>query len=156
MLLKSLLLPLALLQATSALSIKSPQVDASDKHQLQARAWVAQSFPTETVSNRLSETIEVPFSCLGSQSPGICFTVAAVGVTLYKVGNFLHYHAVHTTNSQARGVVYFIFANGKVPIEYGPGINGRPGSMFVDSRMGPGVKLQGKITHLTLPIPILV
>ncbi|TVY75253.1 hypothetical protein Focb16_v006174 [Fusarium oxysporum f. sp. cubense] len=127
MLLKSLLLPLALLQATSALSIKSPQVDASDKHQLQARA----------------ETIEVPFSCLGSQSPGICFTVAAVGVTLYKVGNFLHYHAVHTTNSQARGVVDFIFANGKVPIEYGPGINGMPGKMFVDSRMGPGVKLQG-------------
>ncbi|KAK7592434.1 hypothetical protein V3481_007052 [Fusarium oxysporum f. sp. vasinfectum] len=103
MLLKSLLLPLALLQATSALSINSPQEDASNKHQLQARA----------------ETIDIPFSCLGSQSPGICFTVAAVGVTLYKVGNYLHYHAVHTANSQASGVVDFIFANGKVPVHYG-------------------------------------
>ncbi|KAH7465458.1 hypothetical protein FOMA001_g17122 [Fusarium oxysporum f. sp. matthiolae] len=44
MLLKSLLLPLALLQATSALSINSPQEDASDKHQLQARRWGFQSF----------------------------------------------------------------------------------------------------------------
>ncbi|KAF6514980.1 hypothetical protein HZS61_002193 [Fusarium oxysporum f. sp. conglutinans] len=126
MLLKSLLLPLALLQATSALSINSPQEDASDKHQLQAR----------------SETIDVPFSCLGSQSPGICFTVAAVGVTLYKVGNHLHYHAVHTINPQARGFVNFVFANGRVPVEYGPGINGLAGKIWVDSRMGPGVKLQ--------------
>ncbi|KAK2134291.1 hypothetical protein NOF04DRAFT_1317593, partial [Fusarium oxysporum II5] len=126
-LLKSLLLPLALLQATSTLSIKNPQVDASDKHQLQARA----------------ETIKVPFSYLGSQSPGICFTVAAVGMTLYKVGNFLHYHAVHTTNSQARGVIDFIFANRKVPIKYSLGINGMPRKMFIDSRMGPRVKLQG-------------
>ncbi|EGU82078.1 hypothetical protein FOXB_07409 [Fusarium oxysporum f. sp. conglutinans Fo5176] len=117
MLLKSLLLPLALLQATSALSINS---------------------------------------CLGSQSPGICFTVAAVGVTLYKVGNHLHYHAVHTINPQARGFVNFVFANGRVPVEYGPGINGLAGKIWVDSRMGPGVKLQKKITHLTLPIPILV
>ncbi|KAJ0131072.1 Uncharacterized protein HZ326_25832 [Fusarium oxysporum f. sp. albedinis] len=123
MLLKSLLLPLALLQATS-------------------EGVGCSVLPTETVSNRLSETIDVPFSCLGSQSPGICFTVAAVGVTLYKVGNYLHYHAVHTTNSQARGVVDLLFANGKVPIEYGPGINGLPGKIFVDSRMGPGVKLQ--------------
>ncbi|EXA30367.1 hypothetical protein FOVG_18239 [Fusarium oxysporum f. sp. pisi HDV247] len=125
MLLKSLLLPLALLQATNALSINSSQEVASDKHQQQA-----------------TETIDIPFSCLGSRSPGICFTVAAVGVTLYKVGNFLHYHAVHTTDSQARGIVDFVFANGKVPVEYGPGFNGKPGKIFVDSRMGPGVKLQ--------------
>ncbi|KAK2134257.1 hypothetical protein NOF04DRAFT_1317232 [Fusarium oxysporum II5] len=74
-------------------------------------------------------------------APGICFTVAAVSVTLYKVGNFLYYYAVYMTNSQARGVVDFIFANRKVPIEYGLGINSMPGKMFVNSRMGPGVKL---------------
>ncbi|KAK7592260.1 hypothetical protein V3481_006881 [Fusarium oxysporum f. sp. vasinfectum] len=126
MLLKSLLLPLALLQATSALSINSPQEDASNKHQLQARA----------------ETIDIPFSCLGSQSPGICFTVAAVGVTLYKVGNYLHYHAVHTANSQASGVVDFIFANGKCLSIMAQALTVCPGKIFVDSRMGPGVKLQ--------------
>ncbi|KAG5757488.1 hypothetical protein H9Q72_014369 [Fusarium xylarioides] len=125
MLLKSLLLPLALLQATSALSIKSPQEDASDKHQLQAR----------------TETIDVPFSCLGSRSPGTCYTVAAVGVTLYKVGDYLHYHAVHA-NTQATGIVDLIFANGRVPIWYGPGVNGRPGKILLNSGMGPGVKLQ--------------
>ncbi|EGY14131.1 uncharacterized protein VDAG_05295 [Verticillium dahliae VdLs.17] len=98
----------------------------SDKHQLQAR----------------TDKIDIPFSCLGSQSPGICFTVSAVGVTLYKVGNYLHYHAVHSVDSQNKGALDFVFANGRIPVGYGPGISGQPGKIWIDSRMGPGVRLE--------------